>query len=81
MKKGLMVFVLIASVFIGINLDFILRMEAEAGPPKEIVIHHIGDLTGPYAPFTGVSALHAMKDMEKIINSRGGVKGVIMECN
>ena len=76
MKKGLMLFVLIVSVFIGVNLDFSLRMEAEAGPPKEIVIHHIGDVTGPYAAFTGVSGLHAMKDMEKIINSRGGVKGV-----
>ena len=74
MRKELGLLVLLSVVFIG--LSFVLSSEANAGPPKEIVIHHIGDLTGPYASFTGVSALHAMKDMETIINNRGGVKGV-----
>jgi branched-chain amino acid transport system substrate-binding protein len=44
--------------------------------PEEIVIHHIGDITGPYAPITGAAAAYAMPDAEKYFNEQGGVKGV-----
>lgn len=76
MKKGLVLFFLTLSVFFVLSLDLTLRGEAEAGPPNEVVIHTIGDVTGPYAPFTGAAGVFAMKDMEKIINSLGGIKGV-----
>ena len=46
-----------------------------AGQPKEIIIHHIGDITGPYAPITGSAALYAMPDFEKYFNGQGGIKG------
>jgi len=53
---------------------------AQAGPPKEFVIHHIGDITGPYAPITGAAAMAAMEDFEEYINAHGGLKGAKVDC-
>lgn len=44
--------------------------------PDEIVLYHIGDITGPYAPITGAAAIAAMEDVERYFNEHGGIDGV-----
>jgi branched-chain amino acid transport system substrate-binding protein len=76
MKKRIILVVLLVSIFVCCGVVSVFRGEAQAGPPSEIVVNLIGDITGPYAPSTGAACLFAIKDMEKYINSHGGVRGV-----
>ena len=76
MEKRIFIVVLSVSILIGCGVGMVFRGQAEAGPPSEIVVNMIGDMTGPYAAMTGASTLFSNKDVEKYINAHGGVKGV-----
>jgi ABC-type branched-subunit amino acid transport system substrate-binding protein len=74
MKRRIGLTVLLVGILVGYGL--ISKGEVQAGPPQELVINHIGDITGPYAATIGVRGVMACKDVEDYVNSRGGIKGV-----
>ncbi|MDY6881625.1 MAG: ABC transporter substrate-binding protein [Desulfatiglans sp.] len=76
MKKEFRLLVILAAALAAFCSSLILTQEVWAGQPEEIVVHHIGDITGPYAPITGSAATYALGDMQEYINKHGGIKGV-----
>ena len=76
MKNRFRVLFVLVAFFVGCASGLILQDPVWAGQPEEIVVHHMGDITGPYAPITGAAATYALADMEEYINKHGGVKGV-----
>ena len=45
------------------------------GKPDKVVIHHFGDLSGPYAPVT-TPIVSGIKDFTEWFNEDGGIDGV-----
>ncbi|MBM3174085.1 MAG: hypothetical protein FJZ85_10405, partial [Chloroflexi bacterium] len=48
---------------------------APGAKPDKVVIHHFGDLSGPYAAITA-SAVAGFEDFAEWYNSQGGIDGV-----
>ena len=67
---------LIALVMISVLLPCFAQSSQKNQAPKEFVIHHIGDITGPYASITGAAGAYSAPDSEKYFNENGGLKGV-----
>jgi branched-chain amino acid transport system substrate-binding protein len=73
-------FLIVCTMLLALGLSLGLTERAQAAPPKEFVINHVGDMTGPYAPITGAAAVAAMEDFQDFINAAGGIKGVKVKC-
>jgi ABC-type branched-subunit amino acid transport system substrate-binding protein len=76
-KKGFicrkMFFVVLAALFLSV---LTIPNSVYAAQPKEFVLYHIGDLTGPYSASTGAAGLFSGPDCEKYINEKlGGING------
>jgi hypothetical protein len=54
-------FLIVCTMLLALGLSLGLTERAQAAPPKEFVINHVGDMTGPYAPITGAAAVACME--------------------